>query len=360
MDADGGHKGIRLGEVLPMRALAIVLIVMYHSFIVYIGEWDRPAGFVQVGVYYWLAKFAISFSLELFTFISGYIFSMQQSRSPMPFGRFALKKLRRLFVPTLIFGVLYVILIDGISADKGVLDYVLRIGGGAGHLWYLPVLFVIFIVSYFLVKLDRRYVIAAFLLFLLATPFSHMMAYPAAFLMGFLVYGNMQRVDAVMTRPGYIAAASALFVALFIFYVSADGAEWTSRLNGELVKRVLRLAKIVASLCAVMAVYGVCKRCSSAGVPAPDAPSVPDVPFVSVAPSVSGQTPGRLVRLISENSFGIYIFHQFVLRLLLFRTAFPALVGPLWLPWLSLLIAFSLSLALTLLVRSFPAGRRLL
>ena len=36
----------RLQDVMIMRPLAIVLMIVWHSFIVYVGGWREPAGYI--------------------------------------------------------------------------------------------------------------------------------------------------------------------------------------------------------------------------------------------------------------------------------------------------------------------------
>lgn len=58
--------------------------------------------------------------------------------------------------------------------------------------------------------------------------------------------------------------------------------------------------------------------------------------------------------------FGIYLFQQFVLQLLYYKTRFPVVVGPYWLPWCGFVIATTLSYLLSNLVLRTKMGRHLI
>lgn len=49
--------------------------------------------------------------------------------------------------------------------------------------------------------------------------------------------------------------------------------------------------------------------------------------------------------------FGVYIFQQFILKIMYYQTSFPAEVGPYWLPWLSAIITLVISWLLTVILR---------
>lgn len=58
--------------------------------------------------------------------------------------------------------------------------------------------------------------------------------------------------------------------------------------------------------------------------------------------------------------FGIYLFQQFILQILYYKTTLPSLVGPYWLPWVGLVITLILSYLLTKLSLKTKIGRQLM
>ena len=58
--------------------------------------------------------------------------------------------------------------------------------------------------------------------------------------------------------------------------------------------------------------------------------------------------------------FGVYIFQQFILKIIYYQTSIPAEVGPYWLPWLSVIITFVMSWLLTIVLRRYSLFRKIL
>lgn len=79
----------RLNEVTLLRAVLAVLIVFMHSFTCYNGSWDQPAGYIDIPIYKWLARFSFAATLEAFVFISGYLFALQYFNNRIGGGYFS-------------------------------------------------------------------------------------------------------------------------------------------------------------------------------------------------------------------------------------------------------------------------------
>ena len=58
--------------------------------------------------------------------------------------------------------------------------------------------------------------------------------------------------------------------------------------------------------------------------------------------------------------FGVYLFQQFILQILYYKTTLPSLVGPYWLPWIGLIITLIVSYILTKLTLKTKIGRELI
>ena len=68
-----------LNEITYLRPVIVFLIVVNHSFAVYSGVWNSPWGdsVPNIPVYVWIQRFAISCTLQVFTFVSGYVYEFQ-------------------------------------------------------------------------------------------------------------------------------------------------------------------------------------------------------------------------------------------------------------------------------------------
>lgn len=63
---------------------------------------------------------------------------------------------------------------------------------------------------------------------------------------------------------------------------------------------------------------------------------------------------------LNTTCFGIYLFQQFILQILYYKTSLPTIVGPYWLPWIGLAITLVTSYILTKLSLKTNIGRQLM
>ena len=129
-----------LNDVYVIRPIAIFLLVVYHSFIIYTGGWKEPVGFQPIESYWWLAKFSYAFMLELFVFVSGYVLGLTLERKNPSFKELLVSKLKRLIVPSLIFSTIYYLCFYDLD-NFTIVGFLWDILNGCGHMWFLPMLF---------------------------------------------------------------------------------------------------------------------------------------------------------------------------------------------------------------------------
>lgn len=160
-------------RVDSLRALCIILVVLAHSIIIYNGEWNLYSTNHSSVALRYLCNFIYLFHMPLFFSISGFLFYKKEPSGNLK--GLATKKFARLLIPFFVIGLLYMIPIRFIahySGYKNYLEAVLKLltGLDAGHLWFLPTLFGIFIYEYIVTRYikDKRIrdvlVIVAFLL----------------------------------------------------------------------------------------------------------------------------------------------------------------------------------------------------
>lgn len=150
-------KKIRLDEVTLIRPVLIVLLVFYHAFAIYSGAWAPIEGFPEVPVYWWLDKLSYAFMLEMFVFISGYVFGFQvRTKGNMKLQAKALfwSKFKRLMIPCIVFSLLYILLFGKIAQPVQITLYSLL--NGVGHMWFLPMLFWCFVGIWLIEKLRMK------------------------------------------------------------------------------------------------------------------------------------------------------------------------------------------------------------
>ncbi|MDR0798378.1 MAG: acyltransferase [Dysgonamonadaceae bacterium] len=138
----------KLEDVVLLRSLAIVLVVFYHSFELYLYGLDtslKPA-------YTFILRVLLGGRMPLYVFISGYLFSyLFNSRNKyQEFAPFLKNKLHRLIVPYFVFSLLYFVIFRDLTFKQ-------LLYGHAYHFWFLVMLFYCFMATHLLHKVTNLY-----------------------------------------------------------------------------------------------------------------------------------------------------------------------------------------------------------
>ena len=328
----------RLWEVEVLRPLAVLLVVVLHSFTVYWGKWSAPDGFVDVSAYKWIAATSFSFTMELFVMLSGYIFGYQLIVQGRKFTLSSLiqNKLKRLILPSLIFGAIYALIF---YYNREFFDAVYAVLKGAGQLWFLQMLFWCFILGFALyqTKMQEGYkmLLLAVIVILSAINFPLRLDKAYYYLFFFYLGINLIRRQDICRKlsrnTGLLIVLLVVYLLAFISYErvfpSIDPHKDTFLLSTavKLLKLYWVLTySLAGSLFVFLLAYRLIKtKCSISPV------------FV----------------YCSSMSFGVYLFHQIIIEILYYKTSLPSLVGPYWLPWVGFLITITGSILLVLIVR---------
>ena len=143
---------MRSKRINNIRALAIILVVIGHSIIMYSDEWslhvydNNIISFIKRGINI--------IQMPLFFSLSGYLFSNNINKYTDRLT-FIKKKIKRLLLPYVLIGLFWMIPIKYILnikgyREKGLYNIIVKglfMGNDNGHLWYLLTLFFIFIIS---------------------------------------------------------------------------------------------------------------------------------------------------------------------------------------------------------------------
>lgn len=147
----------RLDNITIIRNILIVLLVFYHAFAIYSGAWAPIQGFPEVSVYWWLDKLSYAFMLELFVFVSGYVFGYQvrvKGESKLQAKDLFWGKFKRLMMPCVVFSLLYILLLGDIT--QPIQKSLYGLVNGVGHMWFLPMLFWCFVGIWIIEKLHLK------------------------------------------------------------------------------------------------------------------------------------------------------------------------------------------------------------
>lgn len=151
-------KKEHLNEVILIRIFAILSVVVGHSIIVYTG-WGWYTMPVSSAFLDKTKELIDIYQMPLFISLSGYLFYYLKIESGKyaNFNLFLQSKFQRLLIPYIVVGIFYMIplrIFGNYAAYEGkpllnIIFYDLLIGNDPGNLWFLPVLFIIFIVFFF-------------------------------------------------------------------------------------------------------------------------------------------------------------------------------------------------------------------
>lgn len=135
-------------EIETLRGLACLLLVLYHV----IGPLGGGLKIDLGSPFRVLADSMVYVRMPLFTFISGYIYSIYKIRGN-DFSAYCTGKVRRLIVPLFFVGVPFSVLqavAPGVNKDVGLIQALLSFYVPVNHFWFLQAVFIIFMFVGFL------------------------------------------------------------------------------------------------------------------------------------------------------------------------------------------------------------------
>lgn len=144
-----------------MRALAIMLVVLAHSVIIY-TSWDLLTTDVKAPVLAEVKAVAALCHMPIFCFISGFLFVSKLGKGDLT--KLFTDKFKRVMVPYFAVAFLWMIPIRLLIhlpqyQGKGFYDIAVKgilLGQDNGHLWYLIFIFLAYIITYILCGILRR------------------------------------------------------------------------------------------------------------------------------------------------------------------------------------------------------------
>ena len=143
-------------EIIKLRVIAILLVVIGHSIIIFDPNWTIFVTKNENEFFYFLKQFINIIQMPIFIMISGYLFVKSMSKYKNV-GNLIVDKFKRIIVPFIMIALFWLIPIRWFVGyapyvNSGFLQTLKKVfvGIDSGHLWYLPTLYVIFIVVYLL------------------------------------------------------------------------------------------------------------------------------------------------------------------------------------------------------------------
>lgn len=329
-----------LYEVSYIRPFVIFLLVFMHSFshIKYI-EIDSH-NVELLSVYQWMIDFIRGFRIETIAFVAGYVFSYQTNdlNKRSSFWSFVKKKILRLIVPMLFFSSIYYFIFIYKAETFSFDTFIIEVLSGAGHLWFLPMLFwcflFIWIIDYYKLVLAWMFLILAILtlipVFDLPLGFSRLPQFLFYVYSGYCLWINKQRLLNCTQSNGVIVILIIGYIAL-VFLENLFITGWNLYLDF-----IWRHSIILVKACIdILALYSIVYRYTNR----------------------QGFQPSEMVVATSGICYGVYVFHQFILKFLYTYTNIYATFGDILTPWVGFAITLFFSIVLTKIVLKTNLGR---
>lgn len=341
----------RLDNVTLIRNILIILLVFYHAFAIYSGAWAPIKGFPEIKAYWWLDKLSYAFMLELFVFISGYVFGYQvktKGERKLQAKELFWGKFKRLMIPCMVFSLLYILLLGDIT--QPIQKTLYGMVNGVGHMWFLPMLFWCFVGVWIIeqIHLKPKWTIPLLVLISLGSflplplQMTASMYYMLFFYVGYIIQKNDISLDRLYNKRSAIITTLS-FIILFPILTLLKERIGTTQMGGDnqLVTKTTIFA-VQRILTLVYAFVGICMTLSLVGC------------------YLKRHAVPQWMEQVGVLSFGVYLFQQFILKGLYNHTTLPSLLGCYWLPWVGFVVALSGSLLLSYLLRKTRMGRMLI
>ena len=339
----------RLFEIDLLRVFCIFLLVAFHSFSIYTGSWSEPHGLQFIPAYYWIGKFCYSFMLPLWVFISGFLWGYQviEQKRIQTLKQLAKKKAQKLLFPCYVFGLIYLLVtgkIASLTTPIGIFSFL----SGELHLWFLPMLFWIFIISYFILKsrLKDWWLLGGLVLISIiawnikSLGIGGSLHYLVYFQIGFMAVKYKKKIDAWCESKTILYLLILVFIMIFFpltnFLEAVTPTEVLTIKERCLSQILMHIASFPTAILGIIISYNASIKIKN---------------YV---------LKNGVVQKLAIYGFGIYIFHQFILMYLYYETNLIVILGSYYAPIGGLVISFVGSLILTCLCLKSKIGHLLL
>lgn len=330
-----------LTNIALMRSILIMSIIIGHAFAIYTNSnaWPLPVGCTQMNMLRWVNPVCISIALQAFVFVSGYLFAYKtEDNNPYDVTRFIIGKFKRIYLPSIIFSLIYISFF-GCNSDN-LLECIYEVINGAGHLWFLPMLFWCYTFGVVLYKHVEKPSIGLMVLFLclsLASIFipnvlriADAIHYFLYYVLGIWAFHNRLMLADKLSKTNALAIGWLVILALLFakaFFANMTHAQFPYLTIARIVINIL--LGTIGSLILWLSATKITNR----------------YPNINI---------GR-----TDIWYGMYIYHQFIMMYAYYHTSLACWTGNL-LPYLTLCITIFVSYMLVTATLKTRIGRWLI
>lgn len=343
-----------LNEVAIIRPVLVVLLVFYHAFAPYSGAWEPIEGYPAIRVYWWLDWLSYAFMLEMFVFISGYVFGFQvrtKGVEKLNAKNLLWGKFKRLMIPCMVFSLLYILLFQNIRQPIYMTTYDLI--NGVGHMWFLPMLYWCFVGVWAIEKMQIKakwvipllWVCSVISFLPLPLRLGDAMYYMFFFYVGYILQKEDIKLDRFYTLKYCVCAVIAfcvLFPSLTLLKENISAFNVIYLIENQFVTKTLKellskVLQIIYSSCGLFMLF---------------------IMIGYFEQRRKREIKNWVVRMGSL-CFGVYLLQQFILLGLYEYTNLPNVLGSLWLPWVGFVLTLTASLLMTAILIKTKIGKSL-
>ena len=332
-------KKRNLDEISFIRPLLILDLIFLHAFAPWGGGWAETANFEASEIYFWIDQFAASFMLPTFVFMSGYVWAYQREELGRIESFFELfkKKFTRLYLPCLLFSILYIALLQPANLTS---TGILRIFIGVGHLWFLAMLFACFLIYHILLRLGGvNYTTPIIVLLFMIIPVGRPQSFffIVFFHLGYLTFTIFKKHSNLLSLKNVIFS----WFVFGAFFVLITYAARYIRLNyTEAIPHVFHYTYYPSFL--VTGILGIWTLI-----------------LTSKYFTQKRQLNTKYVQLGSL-CFGVYIFQEFILQWFYYHTNLVYNIPNILLPWIAVISTLAISTLITYILRLTKLGKMIL
>ena len=327
-----------------LRVFGISIVVLRHTFAPFTNSWKISEFYDYNIIADFIGRYISTLSMPLFVFISGYIYSYLRN-SLKKYGTYKVlthKKIRRLLIPYLFFALIYNYFFLEFDSLK---TYLIHLWFGSGHLWFLLMMFILFLLfypfeKYFKNNIRNGFIIAIVLYMLVLpmhylnlNPIAHVFKYFVYFYMGYLFSINSLKVLTFLKDKSIILFVIHLLIFIGYFFAIKS----TSNLYITVIIDQTLLILGILSICFVY--------------------SALDVLFTKQKNLINKYN--FIIKSVNTNSYYIYIFHQPILKIFFGYVFIQELYIPITVVS-AFLLSFILSLIISKVLLKFKAGQLLI
>lgn len=334
-------------DIAVLRVLSIIIVVFFHAYgMCYANHFPEYIAQAYREKYEMFNQsYLINIAMPLFVVISGYLFGLQLSNNRFQsFWELIANKFKRLIIPFFVFSLIFMLTTESFSLS-------VFYTWSYAHLWFLPMLFWCFIISFFLknILLHKSYLFSILILIILIVislpdkfaPFLiglySVSKWIYWFVLGIVLWRFNDNIVYASKRYPYIfyITLSALYVIFGILLYSEYG--------------ITTIQGIISSTAAIIILITTCQNIKWHKI------------------SNGTNKIFQLLLKVSSCSFGIYIFHYWIEGFMISSTAQRLLNLPEFaykhiyiFPFLFSAIAFVISFLLSYLLQKTKIGKYLI